>query len=125
MKRIASFGAIVGLVLGIVVLTPPEAKASAQAGVAVPGSALAGYGTPVITVAKDAPFNFVNTDALAPHDLVSVKSGSVRGQYLFASDVIGVGVSEVKGMQNTQTGQTYEFYCTIHPATMRGTLVVV
>lgn len=106
-------------------LTPGPARATTQAGVAVAGSALAGYGTPAIVVAKAAPFNFVNADPLAPHDIVSTEPGPVRDKYLFASQVIGVGASEVAGIENTETGQTYEFFCTVHPATMRGTLVVI
>ncbi len=122
-KRVAALAAAAGLALAMI--SPTPAQAAANLGVAVPGSFTAGYATPVIVVTKDAPFNFVSAD-IQGHDIVSVAPGSVRGHYLFASDVIPLaGVSEVQGMQNTVSGETYEFFCSIHPGTMRGELTVL
>lgn len=123
-KKLTALAFAAALAVGI---TAAPADAAAQVGLAVPGSAIAGYATPVIVVAKAAPFNFVNADAIAPHDIASVAPGSVRGRYLFASDVISASqaVAPVLGMENTTTGSTYEYFCTIHPATMKGTIVVV
>jgi plastocyanin len=43
---------------------------------------------------------------------------------LFASKVSGLGeVSPVQGLDKVKSGQTYGFFCTLHPG-MRGNLVV-
>ena len=44
---------------------------------------------------------------------------------VFWTPLLGLGeTTELKGLQNTQPGRTYTFYCSLHPG-MRGSLAVV
>ncbi len=86
--------------------------------VAVPGSVLTTYGTPVSVVqAGDEALSFLNLDA-APHDVRSADG-------LFSSAVVGLGgQSPVTFASHLEAGQRYGFYCSIHPR-MTGTLLAI
>jgi plastocyanin len=90
--------------------------------VASPGATSAGYATPVMATQVGGPLSFVNLDPVQ-HD-VSSDAKEPDGRPLFSSKLSGLGeVSPVQGLDKVQSGQTYGFYCSIHPG-MRGTLVV-
>jgi plastocyanin len=76
-----------------------------------------------VTMDQGEKLTFRNSDPFVRHDVVSEQQGSVRGQYLFASDTIGQGTSFVEGSQYLTTG-SYNFYCSLHPSQMKGTLNV-
>jgi plastocyanin len=68
------------------------------------------------------PLSYVNLDPVQ-HDVTSDAKGG-DGRPLFFSKLSGLGeVSPVQGLDKVQSGQSYGFYCSIHPG-MRGTLVV-
>jgi plastocyanin len=56
------------------------------------------------------------------HNVTSTETGP-DGRPLFRSDTISGGLTPVSGTQFLAAG-SYSFFCTIHPATMRGTLNV-
>ena len=90
--------------------------------VAGPGAASTGYVTPVMTAQKGGPLSFVNLDVVQ-HDVVAKDNGP-DGKPLFRSKLIGLGESApVEGLDKVQSGQSYEYYCSVHPG-MRGTLIV-
>jgi polyvinyl alcohol dehydrogenase (cytochrome) len=90
--------------------------------VAAPGAASTSYATPVATTGVGGPLSFVNLD-LAKHDVVSEAKGP-DGKPLFSTPLIDLGESaEVEGLDQVKSGQSYGFFCSIHPG-MRGTLVV-
>jgi plastocyanin len=68
------------------------------------------------------PLSFVNLDTVQ-HDVVSVDKAP-DGAPLFRSKLIGLGESApVQGLERVKAGQSYEFFCSVHPG-MRGTLYV-
>ena len=84
---------------------------------AVPGSASAGYANRIVVILKGSPVQFHNLD-VAPHNVWSVAPGK------FKSATIGLGkTTKVIGTEALARGN-YAFYCTIHPGTMRGNLIV-
>jgi plastocyanin len=90
--------------------------------VTAPGATSTGYATPVMATQVGGPVSYVNLDPVQ-HDVTS-DAKAPDGQPLFKSKVSGLGeVSPVQGLDRVQSGQTYGFYCSIHPG-MRGTLVV-
>jgi plastocyanin len=94
---------------------PPPAPAAASV-VAGPGAASTGYATPVMITQVGGPLNFTNLD-IVQHDVVSDDG-------IFRSDLIGLGqTTPIEGLENVQSGQTYGFFCSIHPG-MRGQLIV-
>jgi polyvinyl alcohol dehydrogenase (cytochrome) len=94
---------------------PPPAPAGASV-VAGPGAASTSYATPVMITQVGGPLNFTNVD-IVQHDVVSDDG-------LFRSDLIGLGqTTPIEGLENVQAGQTYGFFCSIHPG-MRGQLIV-
>jgi polyvinyl alcohol dehydrogenase (cytochrome) len=90
--------------------------------VAGPGAASTSYATAVASTSVGGSLNFVNLD-LAKHDVTSVEKGP-DGKPLFNTPLIDLGESApVEGLDRVTSGQTYEFFCTIHPG-MRGRLAV-
>jgi polyvinyl alcohol dehydrogenase (cytochrome) len=90
--------------------------------VAAPGAASTNYATPVATTGVGGPLSFTNLD-LAKHDVTSEEKGP-DGKPLFSTPLIDLGeTAEVEGLDKVKSGQSYGFFCTIHPG-MRGTLVV-
>ena len=78
---------------------------------------------PNVTIDQGERLTFRNAD-VARHDVASVQPGTVRRQYLFASEIIGQGeTSFVEGSQYLTTG-TYEFVCSLHAEQMKGKLTV-
>ena len=120
------------------------APANAAVVAAVPGSFQATYATPVVVAPTAAPVTFVNSD-IQPHDVVAkdtfasqadakkapwcsnfkTKKGkkTIYTCPVFWSEAIGTGQStSVEGIDGLTSGDTYAFYCSIHPR-MTGTLV--
>jgi polyvinyl alcohol dehydrogenase (cytochrome) len=90
--------------------------------VAGPGAASTGYATRVVTTSKGGPLSFMNLDVVQ-HDVVAKQKGA-DGRALFHSKLIGLGESApVEGLDRVQSGQTYDFFCSVHPG-MQGQLVV-
>ena len=66
------------------------------------------------------PLSFVNLDVVQ-HDVVAKDKGPDGGP-LFKSKLIGLAESApVEGLEKVQSGQSYGFYCSLHPG-MQGTL---
>jgi polyvinyl alcohol dehydrogenase (cytochrome) len=87
-----------------------------------PGASSTTYATPVMATQVGGPLSFANLD-LPQHDVVSDQKGPDGGP-LFSSRLGGLGeVVPVEGLDRVQSGQTYGFYCSIHPG-MRGSLIV-
>jgi plastocyanin len=100
----------------------PAALADQQI-VAGDGAVTSGFSNPQVTMAQGEHLTFRNDDHAAKHN-VTAKSNGPDGQPLFQSDTIGAGqTATVSGAQNLKPG-TYDFYCTLHPYTMTGTLTV-
>lgn len=90
--------------------------------IAGPGAASTTYATPVMLTQVGGPLSFTNLDA-AQHDVTATQKGP-DGKPLFASKLVGLGgTTPVEGLDRVQAGQSYEFFCSIHPG-MRGTLIV-
>ena len=103
----------------VLIATAPAARADEEI-VAQSGNSFASTN---VTIDQGEKLTFRNNDPFVRHDVVSEQPGSVRGQYLFASDTIGQGTSFVEGSQYLTTG-TYAFLCSLHPQQMKGTLNV-
>ena len=87
-----------------------------------PGAASTSYATPVATTSVGGSLNFVNLD-VAKHDVTAVEKGP-DGKPLFSTPLIDLGeTAPVEGLDRVTSGQTYEFFCSIHPG-MRGNLSV-
>ena len=117
---------------------PPQPPGPPGAGggsviAAGPGAQFAGYATPAMVVDVGGELTFANGDA-ASHDVVAVDAVGPDDQPwcgnappgkcpLFWSKLIGVGgQTPVLGTENLESGESYEFFCTLH-TNMRGTLV--
>jgi polyvinyl alcohol dehydrogenase (cytochrome) len=91
--------------------------------VSVPGSFAAGYVTRAMVAEKDGSLTYANLD-VAQHDVVAYAKGP-DGKPLFESDIIGVGqTTPVRGLDRVTAGQSYDFYCSLHP-NMQGTLQIL
>ena len=90
--------------------------------VAGPGAASTTYATPVMVTQPGGSLSFANLD-VAQHDVTAVQKGP-NGKPLFQSPLIGLGqTAAVDGADRLTAGQTYDFFCSIHPG-MRGQLIV-
>ena len=90
--------------------------------VSTPGDFAKGYSTPVMVAEKGGALSYMNFDA-ARHDVVSHAYGP-DGLRLFESDLIGLGeTTEVRGLDRVEAGESYTFFCSLHP-NMVGTLVI-
>lgn len=118
------------------------AAAAPVAGAAVvttgPGGFVAGFVPPVVVIAEGEDITYANAD-IAPHNFVALEdfyrkkkakkvewcSGYPKGKCpLFWSQTIGAGeTTEVLGLENVESGESYVFYCSVHP-NMQGTLTV-
>jgi hypothetical protein len=115
---------------------PPGLPIGVQA-LSLPGAAIAGYATPVVVTAKNLSVSYTNID-IVPHDFVqNVRADGFAGPKnrpwckrfkkgkcpLFWSELAGIGQTvQVQGLSATKAGETYSFYCTIHPG-MTGMLI--
>jgi plastocyanin len=71
---------------------------------------------------QDGSLSFANLD-VAQHDVTAVQDGP-DGKPLFQTPLIGFGqTAPVDGTDGLTAGQTYDFFCSIHPG-MRGQLIV-
>ena len=126
----------------VVVVAAPSTAAPTEVPVNVvttaPAAQFHGYTAPVVVTEKSGRLTYVNLD-IVQHDVVQdVEADGVKGPKrkpwckafkkracpVFWSPKIGVGQeTEVLGLESVKPGQTYTFYCTLHPG-MQGTLVV-
>jgi plastocyanin len=104
-----------------------------------PGGFAAGYATPVVVAPVGGPLEFVNGD-IQPHNVIATdhflaKKTAKKTEWckgypkkkcpLFWSVTVGLGgTAEVLGLENTESGQQYPFFCSLHPG-MTGTLVTL
>jgi outer membrane protein assembly factor BamB len=90
--------------------------------VAGPGASSSTFATPVMVTPVGGPLNFLNLDAVQ-HDVTS-DAKAPDGGPLFHSKLIGLGeTAPIDGLDRVVSGQTYGFYCSIHPG-MTGQLIV-
>jgi plastocyanin len=118
------------------------AQDAGPAVVAIPGTFLTNYATPVAVVAQGGKLNFVNLD-IAMHDVIAVDDGTrtdcparlYRGTGLPGDPIIcplfwttqleSLGtISPVIGVEDLDAAKTYDFYCTLH-GNMKGQLLVL
>ena len=115
-----------------------SSTAHAVVAAAVPQSFQLGFATPVVVTPVGGPVTFANTDTI-PHNLQAdgiflSKKQAKKADWctlfpnkecpIFYSDAVGQGqTAEVRGLENTKSGQQYPFMCLLHP-NMKGTLVV-
>lgn len=126
-KKIATAAVAAAFVIGTFA-SPAQAVGAATPGVAVPGSFQFGYATTKLVTQVDGTLEFINADVQL-HDIVSVAKQNPNNNQsppLFQTDLISTGqVAEVKGLDRVVAGQTYKFFCSLHPSTMTGELTVV
>jgi plastocyanin len=107
--------------------------------VAIPGSFLLNYATPVAIMTEGGKLDFINVD-LANHDVVALDNGTRidcpaslnRGTVLqpicplFWTDLVGLSTTQVPvvGVEDLAAGKTYNFRCSIH-GNMTGQLLVL
>ena len=117
----------------------PIAPANAVVAAATQSSAQTGFVTPVVVTAEGGVVEFSNSD-LIPHDITAdrlylskkeakkqpwCKSYPKKGCPLFTTGVTLSGeVSELQGLDLVESGKQYAFVCSLHPSTMKGTLVI-
>ena len=122
--------------LCFVLLTPSQAQAAVA--VTGPGGFAAGYLPPIVVVAPGEGITYANAD-IAPHNFIAqdsfmTKKQAKKGKWcsgydkgrcpLFWSATISLGnTTEVLGLENLKSGESYAFYCSLHPG-MKGTLIV-
>lgn len=106
----------VALVFGLLMAVPAAADQTIEA------AATIRYVNPNITIAQGEKVTFVNNDSVQ-HD-VSSTGDTADHKPLFESALIGRGGSSpVEGTQYLKTGK-YDFYCSVHPQQMTGTITV-
>ena len=126
----------IALAGGLVVVLA-AAPAGARVAAAGPGAFAAGFATPVVVTSVGGTITFVNSD-IAPHNFVAAEdyvpkklakkkewcASFPKGKCpLFWSPTISAGQqTDVLGLDLLKSGQTYSFFCSLHP-NMRGTLV--
>lgn len=99
-----------------------------------PGAWVSTYTTQVVAVEQGGDLAFTNAD-LMRHDVISTAKGTDDAAWcdpypegacpLFWSRLVGLGEeTPVLGLDALEPGQTYEFFCSIHPG-MTGTLVAL
>ena len=132
MRKAGVFIAAVSLFLG------SAAPAGAAAAVTGPGGFITGFLPPIVVIAPGEGITYANAD-IAPHNFVAYEAFLTKKQAkktkwcsgydvgkcpLFWSDTITAGDStEVLGLERLKSGDSYGFYCSLHPG-MKGTLIV-
>jgi plastocyanin len=117
----------------------PNTPANAVVAAATQSSAQTGFVTPVVVSAEGGVVEFSNSD-LIPHDMTAdglylskkvakkqpwCKSYPKKGCPLFTTGATLSGeVSELQGLDLVDSGKRYAFVCSLHPSTMKGTLVI-
>ena len=103
-------------VFGVLALAP-----AAQAGTIYAGPP-SQFFTSAVTIDQGETVSFTNLDVVQ-HDVTAVDKGP-DGSPLFHTKLIGLGeTAPVEGLDKVKAGQSYAFFCSVHPG-MRGTLVV-
>lgn len=124
--------------LTLCLLLAGAVPARAAVAVTAPGGFVAGFVPPIVVIAPGEGITYANAD-IAPHNFVADGafmtgkqakkakwcSGYDKGKCpLFWSQTISAGNStEVLGLENVVSGESYGFYCSLHPG-MKGTLIV-
>lgn len=103
-----------------------------------PGAFATGYTTPVVVAPQGGPLEYVNGD-IQPHNVIAFedflpkkvakKTEWCKGYEkkecpIFWSKTVTLGATAtVQGLENTESGEQYTFFCSVHPG-MKGTLVI-
>ena len=117
---------------------PPSPPEGANNVVSGPQGQFYGYATPVVVANKGGDVSYTNID-LVRHDVIQdPRTDGVAGPDskpwcgrfpdgkcpVFWTPLMGLGqTTSVRGLENVKRGQTYTFYCSLHPG-MRGRLIV-
>lgn len=122
------------LALGALVLATAPAEAVVVLG--VPGSYQVGFATPQAVTVVGGPLALVNSDT-QPHNVIALTARRANGSAawcsgyqagkcpLFWSASVSAGeYTMVEGLADVVSGQSYQFYCSIH-SRMIGTLTVL
>jgi glucose/arabinose dehydrogenase len=110
---------LVALVVTLALTLIPAPVSAADATVTTSGMA---FVPDELTINRGDGLIHHNADAF-DHNVTSVDTG-IDGTPLFSGDTIGPGqTTRVEGVEELAPG-SYEFYCSIHSSTMRGTLTV-
>ena len=126
------------LIAAAALLAASASPANAAVAVTGPGGFVAGFVPPVVVIAPGEGITYANAD-VAPHNFIAYDAFLAKKQAkktkwcsgydsgkcpLFWSDTITAGqTTEVLGLQNVESGDSYGFYCSLHPG-MKGTLIV-
>jgi plastocyanin len=130
LARLRAVGVLMAVLLGLGVASTPALAASEPAPpdpthglvVAPPGAASLGYAAPIAIVSAGDGLDFLNTD-VSLHNVVSVARDDL-GKPIFKSALsAGPGSTPVVGVESLTPGD-YDFYCSLHPGAMTGTLTV-
>ncbi|HEX9713558.1 MAG TPA: plastocyanin/azurin family copper-binding protein [Actinomycetota bacterium] len=91
-----------------------------------PAAEITGFTLPEMVVPQGQAATFANLDPLAPHDVTSVaRVGGATSARRFESATIGFGeTADIARVSGLASGD-YEYFCKVHPTTMRGVLHVV
>ncbi|HVL80020.1 MAG TPA: plastocyanin/azurin family copper-binding protein [Actinomycetota bacterium] len=118
MRKVKVGAAAAAAALMATVGGPQAGAATGTPIVAGPGAAVAGFATKEAVAVSGGKVVFVNLDPLQPHNVVIIGGPALP--------VTNVGETDEKKITFTAPAPgTYEFYCTPHPQSMRGTLTVV
>ena len=103
-------------------LTPAGPASAADANIlAFLGATGGNFTTKSVTIARGSRVTFQNLD-VAPHNVTGTKLRKRRPVFR-SGDVRFGGKAQVAGVSSLKRG-TYRYICSIHPATMKGTLHV-
>jgi polyvinyl alcohol dehydrogenase (cytochrome) len=112
---------------------PPGGPAG-SAVIAQPGSFASGYTTPMAPYVTGGEMTFFNGDSVM-HDVVASVYGDGKQKWcssfpkgkcpLFWTPLIGLGATTpILGLEDLEPGETYPFYCSIHPG-MKANIVAL
>jgi hypothetical protein len=132
--RLLAWLALLSLPATAALALPPAAPPTGGLILAVPGSWLAGFATPVAVGLQGLPLTLANEDIMK-HNVVAVELGPPDSPWcfhfpddqcpLFWSRTVNFGeVAAVEGLAALAPLTAYHYYCEEHPA-MEGVLVVV
>ena len=132
-RPLALAAVIVAMVVG------PVPPANAVIAVATQASVQTGYATPVVVTAQGGVVVFSNSD-LIPHDITADRlylpkkvakkqpwcsTYPKKGCPMFTTGATPTGgVTQLQGLNLVESGNQYPFVCSMHPSTMKGTLVI-
>ncbi|MDQ4064805.1 MAG: plastocyanin/azurin family copper-binding protein [Actinomycetota bacterium] len=123
----------------VALVVASAAPAHARAAIAGPGAFATGFATPVVVTSPGGQVTLFSSD-VAPHNFVAsdtflTKKQAKKAEWctsyargkcpLFWSPTIAAGEqADVMGLEYVESGTQYAFFCSLHPSSMRGTLVV-